>query len=300
MDRIWLKHYPSGVPTEIDTSQYASLVALMEESFAKYRDRKAFICMDKSITFGELDEMSRAFGVYLQSTGLKFGDRVAVMMPNVLQNPVAIAGILRAGMTVVNVNPLYTPRELEHQLNDSGAEAIVILENFAATLEKVIRNTRVKHVILTNMGDLLGFPKGPIVNLVVRKVKKMVPAYAIPAAVQFKAALAAGKGKTLNTRPIGPDDVAFLQYTGGTTGISKGATLLHRNIVANMLQNDAWLQPALKKPPPHVDQLFIVCALPLYHIFALTACFMLGMRAGGVNLLIPNPRDIPNFIKELM
>ena len=212
--------------------------------------------------------MSRDFAAYLQHTGLKFGDRVAVMMPNVLQYPVATAGILRAGMTVVNVNPLYTPRELEHQLNDSGAEAIVILENFATTLEKVIKNTRVKHVILANMGDLLGFPKGAIVNLVVRKVKKMVPAYSLPQAVQFKAALAAGKGKPLITRTIAPDDVAFLQYTGGTTGVSKGATLLHRNIVANVLQNDAWLQPALSKEPK-VDQLFIVTALPLYHIFAL-------------------------------
>ena len=275
MDRIWLKHYPAGVPTEIDPSQYASLVALLEESFAKYRDRKAFICMDKAITYGELDAMSRDFAAYLQGTGLKFGDRVAVMMPNVLQYPVTTAGILRAGMTVVNVNPLYTPRELEHQLNDSGAEAIVILENFATTLEKVIKNTRVKHVILANMGDLLGFPKGAIVNLVVRKVKKMVPAYSLPQAVQFKAAVAAGKGKPLNTRTIAPDDVAFLQYTGGTTGVSKGATLLHRNIVANVLQNDAWLQPSLSKEPK-VDQLMIVTALPLYHIFALTACFLLG------------------------
>jgi long-chain acyl-CoA synthetase len=178
MDRIWLKHYPAGVPTEIDPGKYASLVALLEESFAKFRDRKAFICMDKAITYGELDAMSRDFAAYLQGTGLKFGDRVAVMMPNVLQYPVTTAGILRAGMTVVNVNPLYTPRELEHQLNDSGAEAIVILENFATTLEKVIRNTRVKHVVLANMGDLLGFPKGAIVNLVVRTVKKMVPAIA--------------------------------------------------------------------------------------------------------------------------
>ena len=242
--------------------------------------------------------MSRDFAAYLQSTGLKFGDRVAVMMPNVLQYPVTTAGILRAGMTVVNVNPLYTPRELEHQLNDSGAEAIIILENFATTLEKVIENTRVKHVILANMGDMLGFPKGAIVNLVVRKVKKMVPAYSLPGAVQFKAALAAGKGKPLNTRTIAPDDVAFLQYTGGTTGVSKGATLLHRNIVANVLQNDAWLQPALSKEPK-VDQLLIVTALPLYHIFALTACFLLAMRAGGMCLLIPNPRDIPGFVKEL-
>jgi long-chain acyl-CoA synthetase len=298
MEKIWLKHYPEGVPTEIDTSQYASLVGLMEESFAKFRDRKAFICMDKAMTFGELDTLSRDFAAYLQSTGLKFGDRVAIMMPNVLQYPVATAGVLRAGMTVVNVNPLYTPRELEHQLNDSGAEAIIILENFATTLEKVLPNTRVKHVILANMGDMLGLAKGMIVNLVVRKVKKMVPAYSLPTAVQFKAALASGKGKPLNTRQLSPDDVAFLQYTGGTTGVSKGATLLHRNIVANVLQNDAWLQPALSKPPK-VEQLFIVTALPLYHIFALTACFLLGMRAGGVCLLIPNPRDIPNLVKEL-
>jgi long-chain acyl-CoA synthetase len=298
MEKIWLKHYPPGVPTEIDPGKYESLVTLLEECFAKFRERRAFVCMDKAITYGELDEMSRDFAAYLQTTGLKFGDRVAVMMPNVLQYPVATAGILRAGMTVVNVNPLYTPRELEHQLNDSGAEAIVILENFATTLEKVIANTRVKHVILANMGDLLGFPKGAIVNLVVRKVKKMVPAYSLPQAVQFKSALAAGKGKPLSTRKLGPDDVAFLQYTGGTTGVSKGATLLHRNIVANVLQNDAWLQPALSKEPK-VDQLLIVTALPLYHIFALTACFLLAMRAGGLCLLIPNPRDIPNFVKEL-
>src|SRR4051794_11722652 len=298
MDRIWLKHYPAGVPHEIDTTQYDSLVALLEECFAKYRERKAFICMNKAISYGELDAMSRDFAAYLQGTGLKFGDRVAVMMPNVLQYPVATSGILRAGMTVVNVNPLYTPRELEHQLNDSGAEAIVILENFASTLEKVIRNTRVKHVVLANMGDMLGFPKGLIVNLVVRKVKKMVPAYALPQAVQFKAAVASGAGKPLAARAVGPDDVAFLQYTGGTTGVSKGATLLHRNILANVLQNDAWLQPALKKPPI-VDNMIIVCALPLYHVFALTACYLLGLRAGGTNLLIPNPRDMAGFVKEL-
>ena len=298
MEKIWLKHYPPGVPTEIDQGKYDSLVTLLEECFAKFRERRAFVCMDKAITYGALDAMSRDFAAYLQTTGLKFGDRVAVMMPNILQYPVTTAGILRAGMTVVNVNPLYTPRELEHQLNDSGAEAIVILENFATTLEKVLKNTRVKHVILANMGDLLGFPKGTIVNLVVRKIKKMVPAYSLPGAVQFKAALAGGEGKPLSTRKLGPDDVAFLQYTGGTTGVSKGATLLHRNIVANVLQNDAWLQPALSKEPK-VDQLLIVTALPLYHIFALTACFLLAMRAGGMCLLIPNPRDIPTFVKEL-
>ncbi len=220
------------------------------------------------------------------------------MMPNVLQHPVSTAAVLRAGYAVVNVNPLYTPRELEHQLRDSGAEAIIVLENFATTVQQVIARTAVKHVIVASMGDLLGL-KGLLVNLVVRRVKKMVPAYSLPGAVAFNDAIAAGRDIKLNKPKITPDDVAFLQYTGGTTGISKGATLLHRNIVANVLQNDAWLQPALRKPP-HVDQLFIVCALPLYHIFALTACFLLGMRAGGVNLLIPNPRDLPGFIKELM
>ena len=297
MERIWLKQYPAGVPADIDVNQYPSLVELLEESFRKFADRKSFICMDKSITYRDLDEMSAAMGAYLQSKGLKKGARVAIMMPNVLQNPVASSAILRAGYTVVNVNPLYTPRELEHQLKDSGAEAIMLLENFATTLEKVLPNTSVKHVIIGSMGDLLGF-KGMIVNFVVRNVKKMVPAYSIPSAVSFNDALAAGRKLKLNKPTLTGDDVAFLQYTGGTTGVSKGATLLHRNILANVLQNDAWLQPALKKPP-HVDQLFIVCALPLYHIFALTACFLLAVRAGGVNLLIPNPRDMAGFVKEL-
>src|SRR5947208_8270370 len=227
MDRIWLKHYPPGVPAEVDTLQYRSLGELFESNTAKYRDRPAYTNMGRTISFGELERLSRAFGAWLQGQRLARGARVAVMMPNCLQYPVCVFGILRAGYVVVNVNPLYTPRELEHQLNDSGAEAIVILENFATTLEKVIANTRVKHVILANMGDLLGFPKGAIVNLLVRKVKKMVPAYSLPQAVQFKATLAAGKGRPLSTRKPGPDDVAFLQYTGGTTGVSKGATLLH-------------------------------------------------------------------------
>ncbi len=298
MERIWLKQYPAGVPADIEVTQYSSLVEMLEESFAKFADRKAFICMDKSINYRDLDEMSAALGAYLQSKGMQKGARVALMMPNVLQYPVATAAVLRAGYAVVNVNPLYTPRELEHQLKDSGAEAIIVLENFATTVQQVIARTAVKHVIVGSMGDLLGF-KGVIVNLVVRKVKKMVPAWSIPGAVSFNDALAAGRGLKLNKPKLTLDDVAFLQYTGGTTGVSKGATLLHRNILANVLQNDAWLQPALKKPP-HVDQLFIVCALPLYHIFALTACFLLAMRAGGVNLLIPNPRDMQGFIKELM
>jgi long-chain acyl-CoA synthetase len=297
MDRIWLKHYPPGVPADIDPRQYQSLVALLEESFAKFADRKAFICMDKAITYRELDEASAALAAYLQSKGLAKGARVAVMMPNVLQYPVATTAVLRAGYSVVNVNPLYTPRELEHQLRDSGAEAIIVLENFATTVQQVLPHTSVKHVIVGSMGDMLGF-KGVIVNFVVRRVKKMVPAYSLPGAVGFNEAVSAGRGMTLKKPAIGPDDIAFLQYTGGTTGVSKGATLLHRNVVANVLQNDAWLQPALTKAPV-VNELLIVCALPLYHIFALTACFLLAMRAGGCNLLIPNPRDIPGFIKEL-
>jgi long-chain acyl-CoA synthetase len=218
-------------------------------------------------------------------------------MPNVLQYPISTAAVLRAGYSVVNVNPLYTPRELEHQLKDSGAEAIVVLENFATTVQQVIARTAVKHVIVGSMGDLLGF-KGVIVNLVLRRVKKMVPAYSIPGAVSFNDALAAGRGLKFTKPAITREDVAFLQYTGGTTGVSKGATLLHRNVLANVLQNDAWLQPALKKPPI-VDNMIIVCALPLYHIFALTACYLLGVRSGGTNLLIPNPRDMAGFVKEL-
>ncbi|WP_027520652.1 long-chain fatty acid--CoA ligase [Bradyrhizobium sp. Ec3.3] len=297
MERIWLKQYPPGVPADIEPTQYASLVDLLEESFAKFADRKAFICMDKAISYRDLDQMSLALASYLQGRGLQRGARVAIMMPNVLQYPVATAAVLRAGFAVVNVNPLYTPRELEHQLKDSGAEAIFVLENFAHTVEQVIAKTSVKHVVIASMGDLLGF-KGVIVNLVVRRVKKMVPAYSLPGAIAFNDALAAGRSATFNKPKLSPGDVAFLQYTGGTTGVSKGATLLHRNIVANVLQNDAWLQPAVAAPP-HVDQLMIVCALPLYHIFALTACYLLAVRAGGCNLLIPNPRDIPGFIKEL-
>jgi long-chain acyl-CoA synthetase len=298
MDRIWLKHYPPGVPTEIDVSAHGSLVTIFEQSFAKYRERTAFICMDKVLTYGELDEMSRAFGGWLQSKGLPKGTRVAIMMPNVLQYPVAICGILRAGYTVVNTNPLYTARELEGQLKDSGAEAIIVLENFAHTLQQAIGRTGVKHVVVASMGDLLGTLKGAIVNLVVRRVKKMVPAYSLPGATPFNAVIAAGKGLTLKEPQIGADDIAFLQYTGGTTGVAKGAMLLHRNVVANGLQIDAWLQPMLEKEPK-VGRLTIMAALPLYHIFALTACFLLGVQTGGVCILIPNPRDLPSLIKEL-
>src|ERR1700761_2652556 len=259
MERIWLKQYPAGVPADIDVTQYSSLVDLLEESFVKFRDRRAFICMDKSISYRELDEMSLALGAYLQSKGLQKGARVGLMMPNVLQYPVSTAAVLRAGYAVVNINPLYTPRELEHQLKDSGAEAIIVIENFATTVQQVIAKTAVKHVIVGSMGDLLGL-KGMIVNLVVRRVKKMVPAFSLPGAVLFNDAVMAGRNLKFSKPQIGPDDVAFLQYTGGTTGVSKGATLLQRNILANVLQNDAWLQPALRKPP-HVDPLLIVCAL---------------------------------------
>lgn len=262
MDRIWIKHYPPGVPADIDPRQYASVVALFEESFEKYRSRNAYACMDKKLTYGQVDEMSLALGAWLQSKGLQRGDRVAIMMPNVLQYPVCVAGILRAGYVVVNVNPLYTPRELEHQLKDSGAKAIVIIENFAKTLEQVIARTPVQHVVLASMGDLLGFPKGAIVNLVVRKVKKMVPAFSLPGVTKFNDAIAAGRRMQLKKPDIKHDDVAFLQYTGGTTGVSKGATLLHRNIIANVLQNEAWLQPALNKGK-QVEQLTVVTALPL-------------------------------------
>ncbi len=298
MEKIWIKNYPPGVPAEIDPSQYRSIVALFEESFAKYRSDNAFASMDKKLTYGQVDEMSQTLGAWLQSKGLVRGDRVAVMLPNVLQYPVCIAGILRAGLVMVGVNPLYTPRELEHQLKDSGAKAIIVLENFAKTLEQVIARTSVQHVVLASLGDLLGFPKGTIVNLVVRKVKKMVPAFSLPAAIKFNDAIAAGRRLKLKKPDLTPDDIAFLQYTGGTTCVSKGATLLHRNVIANTLQNEAWLQPALKKGK-QVERLTIVTALPLYHIFALTACGLLGMRIGAMLLLIPNARDIPAFVKEL-
>ena len=298
MDKFWLKAYPKGVPAEIDYTQYRSLVHLLEEAFRKFAARNAYVCMDKFMTYAEVDELSKKLGAWLQSKGMKKGARVALMMPNVLQYPIAIAAVLRAGYTVVNVNPLYTPRELEHQLNDSGAEAIIILENFATTLEQVLGKTKVKHVVVASMGDMLGGLKGTIVNFVVRNVKKMVPAFSLPNAVPFKQALSQGSGMTLKPVDLGHDDVAFLQYTGGTTGVSKGATLTHRNIIANVLQNDAWAQPALEKEP-RVEALTIVCALPLYHIFALTACCLMGTRWGGMNILIPNPRDIPGFIKEL-
>ncbi len=298
MERIWLKHYPPGVPAEIDPAQYPSIAALLTEGFAHFRVRDAFTCMGATLTYGEIDDHSRAFAAWLQSKGIRKGARVALMMPNVLQYPIAIAAVLRAGFTVVNVNPLYTPRELEHQLTDSGAEVVVVLENFATTVQAVVARTSVKHVVVAAMGDLLGLVKGAVVNFVVRHVKKMVPAFSLPMATSFSAAIVAGRNLPLAEPAIAADDVAFLQYTGGTTGVAKGAMLTHRNVVANTLQNDAWLQPVLTREPK-VQQLVIMTALPLYHIFALTACFLLGVRIGGKCLLIPNPRDIPGLIKEL-
>ncbi len=298
MDKFWLKSYPSGVPAEIDPSCYRSLIDLLEESFSKYAQRPAYTCMDRQLSFGELDQLSRKLAAWLQEQGLSPHARVAVMLPNVLQYPVAIAAVLRAGFTVVNVNPLYTPRELEHQLRDSGAEAIVVLENFAHTLEKVIAHTQIKVAIVASMGDLLGGLKGGLVNFVVRNVKKMVPAFELPKAIRFNQALHEGGAMVLRPVSLNQTDIAFLQYTGGTTGVSKGAMLSHRNVIANLLQNEVWLQPALSKEP-RVDQLTFVCALPLYHIFALTVCCLVGMRVGGMNILIPNPRDIPGLIKTL-
>jgi len=298
MEKLWLKSYPDGVPAEIDIANYHSLAQVMEESFKKYAGRPAFACMGKSILYAELDAMSTKIAAWLQSRGLKKGARVAVMMPNVLQYPVAMIGIIRAGYVVVNVNPLYTPRELEHQLKDSGAEAIFILENFATTLEQVIAKTAIKHVVVGSMGDLLGTVKGTIVNLVVRRVKKMVPAFSLPGSFKFNQVLASASGMKLTDPQTTLEDLAFLQYTGGTTGVSKGAMLTHKNIVANIIQAHAWFKPELDKESSDV-QMTMMCALPLYHIFALTVCGLMGMRLGMMNLLIPNPRDMPGFIKEL-
>jgi long-chain acyl-CoA synthetase len=298
MNRPWLAQYPAGVPADVKTDTYASLVELMEESFRKYRDLPAYRFMGKALSFGQVDELSRALAAWLQAQGLARGDRVAIMMPNVPQYPVAVAAILRAGYVVVNVNPLYTPRELEHQLKDSGAKVIFIVENFAGTLQKVLSAVPTKTVVLAAMGDLLGLLKGTLVNHVVRNVKKMVPAFQIAGAHKFNDVVAKGRRLSYTAPQLGPDDIAVLQYTGGTTGVSKGAVLLHRNLVANLMQAEAWYQPALKKIPPG-EQVVTVCALPLYHIFGFNTNMMLSMRMGGCNLLIANPRDIPATLKEL-
>ena len=294
MERIWLKSYPAGVPAEIDVNQYSSLVELFEKSIRSYAERPAFTCMGKTIRFSDLDAMSRNFGAWLQSKGVAKGARVAIMMPNCLQYPIAMFGTLRAGCVVVNVNPLYTARELEHQVNDAGAEVIVILENFAHVLEQVRPRTSLKHIVVTSLGEMLGV-KGLLVNLVVRKVKKMVPAYDLPGAVSFKQALAEGSGAKLVTPLLGRDDLAFLQYTGGTTGVSKGAMLLHRNVIAALLQYKIWLASGIAGGERPV----IITALPLYHIFSLTVNCLNMMTVGGENILITNPRDIPGFVKEL-
>jgi len=298
----WLAHYEPGVPAEINPAEYDSLVDLLDQSFKQFARRDMAAFMGAHYTYEQVDDMSRAMAAWLQSLGLAKGARVALMMPNVPQYVVAIAAVLRAGYVVVNVNPLYTPRELEHQLKDSGAEAIVILENFATTLQEVVKRTPIKHIVVASMGDMLPGLKGPLVNFVVRHVKKMVPAYSLPNSggikvVSFKQALAQGRSAKYTRPALKPDDIAFLQYTGGTTGVSKGATLLHRNIVANILQCEAWFKPELGKLGN--EPLVAVCALPLYHIFALTACYMMGARMGSMNILIANPRDIPGFVKTL-
>ena len=294
MDKIWLKSYPPGVPAEIDVNEYASVREVFEESCSKYAARPAFSCMGRSMSFAELDHLSAAFGAYLQGAGCKKGARVALMMPNILQYPACLFGILRAGCTVVNVNPLYTARELLHQLNDSGAEIIVVVENFAATLQEVVGKTKVRQTIVTSIGELLGV-KGLLVDFAIRHVKKMVPAYSIPGAIHLSDAFNDGRKRTLERVEIGHDDIAFLQYTGGTTGIAKGAMLLHRNIVANLLQARAWVFPFMHTKEREI----IITPLPLYHIFSLTANCLTFMTLGAENVLIPNPRDIPGFVKEM-
>jgi long-chain acyl-CoA synthetase len=298
MERPWLAHYPAGVPAEINPDSCRSLVQLLQASFAAHAAKPAFAFMGRRTTYAQWDAQSAALAAWLQQRGLRHGDRVAVMMPNVPQYPVAVAAILRAGLIVVNVNPLYTPRELEHQLRDSGAAAIVILENFAHTLEHVAADVRPKLVLVASMGDMLGFPMGAIVNGVVRHLKKMVPAYVLPGHARFADALAAGRGLRLQEVDAGPDDVALLQYTGGTTGVAKGATLTHRNLIANVLQSMEWNQPGLHKHHPE-EQINTVCALPLYHIFAFTVVMLLSAYQGGMIILIPNPRDLPATLKEL-
>jgi long-chain acyl-CoA synthetase len=296
LDRVWLKHYPPGVPTDIDPDQYASLAEMFAEACAKYGNAAAYGNLGATLTYAQLDALSLAFAAWLQrKSGLVAGDRVALMMPNILQYPVTLFGVLRAGMVVVNTNPLYTPRELEHQLKDSGAKAIVIVENFAHVLQQVLARTELKMVLTTRVGDLLGWPRGMLVNLILRHVRKQIPPWSMPGAITLKSALSAGLGLKLEPVALGPEDIAFLQYTGGTTGVSKGAILTHRNMVANVLQGDAWVKPALHK----LGSRILITALPLYHIFSLTANCLLFMRLGAQNILITNPRDFPAFVKEL-
>lgn len=294
-DFSWLKHYPKGVPHEIDTNKYASLVDVLEEAFKKYTGMPAYENMGKSLSFSDIDRLSSDFASYLQhDLGMKKGDRIALQMPNCLQYPIALFGALRAGMVVVNTNPLYTAREMEHQFNDSGAVTIVILANFASNLEKIRTKVPVKNIIITELGDMIGGLKGAIVNLVVKHVKKMVPSYSLAGAVKFKEALAKGSRHKMQKPELGAEDLAFLQYTGGTTGVSKGAMLTHANMIGNMEQISAWMIPKLKEKEETV-----ITALPLYHIFALTVNCMAMLKIGAKNVLITNPRDMPAFIKEL-
>ncbi|MGB7287650.1 MAG: long-chain-fatty-acid--CoA ligase [Salaquimonas sp.] len=293
----WLASYPEGVPAEIGELKYDSVAALLEDACKRFNSKAAFTCMGKTISYGELHEQSSIVGAWLKAQGLEKGDRVAIMMPNILQYPAVMMGILRAGCTVVNVNPLYTPRELEHQLKDSGAKAIFILENFANTLQAVIAKTDVKHVVVTAMGDQMGGLKGAIVNLVVRRVKKMVPEWSLPGHIPYKNVIG-GNGGSFSTVPTNHDDLAFLQYTGGTTGVSKGAALSNSNVLSNAEQNTHWVEVAYKQNG-RPENLTYICALPLYHIFALTVNAIMGMEQGARNILIPNPRDIAGFVKEL-
>jgi long-chain acyl-CoA synthetase len=295
LDRPWLSQYPEGVPADIDPEEYPSVVAVLDASIAQYRDRPAFANLGKTLTYAEIDVLSRQFaGFLLGELGLRKGDRVAIMMPNCLQYPVATFGILRAGLTVVNVNPMYTPRELRHQMRDSGAKAIVVLDNFGHTVQKVLADTDIPHVVTTGLGDMLPFPKGAIVNFVLKRVKKMVPGYDIPGAIRFRDALSRGRAHDVPDAAISPEDIAFLQYTGGTTGVAKGAMLTHRNLVANMQQAASWVGTNVR-----LGEEIIITALPLYHIFALTANGLVFMKFGGLNYLITNPRDMPAFVKEL-
>jgi len=294
----WLKHYPAGMAYEIDPDIYPSLVEMIDEGLKKYASTPAYSCMDKQITYAEVDKSSRDFAAYLQGIGLQKADRIAIQMPNVLQYPVAMFGALRAGLTVVNTNPLYTPREMEHQFKDSGAKAIVILANFADKLEKVLPQTAIEHIVITQIGDLLGFPKKQIVNFMVKTVKKMVPAYHLPNAVSFGDALAKGNSMSYDKPNVKNTDLAFIQYTGGTTGVSKGAALTHRNIIANVEGNCVYSSPMLDTIPD--GQLnVVVAALPLYHVYALTCNALSALKNGGMNLLITNPRDMDGFIRDL-
>ena len=297
-DKPWLNSYPDGVPHQVDGAQFESLNDLFAQSFAQYGSRFAFDCMGKKITYKELDELSWQFAAYLQSQGLKKGDRIALMMPNLLQYPIALLGSLRAGCVVVNVNPMYTARELAYQLNDSGADALVILENFAHVFQSIQDQVRVKHVLVTNVGELMGL-KGHLINAIIRHVKKAVPNWSLNGVSSFQEALQKGKNTRSLFVPVSMkgDDIAFLQYTGGTTGVAKGAVLLHRNILANIAQIDAWLEPGIRGL--RIEQMVFVCALPMYHIFALTACCLFGIKAGGLNILVTNPRDIAGFVKLL-